>query len=315
MPIFKIQHTTQYIYDRPVSESANQVKIFPVVNAQQELHHQKLVITNEPALQYFTDYWGNSAALFMVSEPHTQLIIDSQVVVHVKPHSGVHPVAAAAFSDWQTIQQHAAADLKLLDYAKPESPLAKDEILRLVQDLRGSDDTPALFAQRCSEHIFSQFAYQKGITTVETTVDEILEHKSGVCQDFAHVLLEMLRTVAIPSRYVSGYICPNHDGARGAGATHAWVEVYLPALGWVGIDPTNNTWVTDKHVVLAVGRHFNDCSPAKGMFKGPANQALSVFVSVGYEDGFVFEENNAVELPPMLLGAPAIDAAQAMQQQ
>jgi transglutaminase-like putative cysteine protease len=93
------------------------------------------------------------------------------------------------------------------------------------------------------------------------------------------------------------------------------VEVYLPALGWVGIDPTNNTWVTDKHVVLAVGRHFNDCSPAKGMFKGPANQALSVFVSVGYEDGFVFEENNAVELPPMLLGAPAIDAAQAMQQQ
>ena len=146
-------------------------------------------------------------------------------------------------------------------------------------------------------------------------MDEILEFKSGVCQDFAHVLLEMLRSISIPSRYVSGYICPNKDGARGAGATHAWVEVYLPSIGWVGIDPTNNVWVTDHHVVLAVGRHFNDCSPVKGTFKGPANQALSVLVSVGYEDGHVFEENNAVKLTPQESVVPLIDYEAAAQQQ
>lgn len=315
MPLFKIQHITKYIYDRPVSESANQVKIFPVVHAQQELQNQKLVITNEPSLQFFTDYWGNSAAWFMVNEPHLELVIDSQIVVHVKPHSGIHPVAVSTLADWQKIKEQASSDLKLLDYSKPEAPFGKDEIVRLVQDLRLADDTPAALIQRCSEHIFAHFEYKKGITTVETTVDEILEHKSGVCQDFAHVLLEMLRTVAIPARYVSGYICPNHDGARGAGATHAWVEVYLPELGWVGIDPTNNIWVTDQHVVLAVGRHFNDCSPVKGTFKGPANQALSVFVSVGYEDGFVFEDNNAVKLNTESSISPDIDYAQVMQQQ
>jgi transglutaminase-like putative cysteine protease len=95
---------------------------------------------------------------------------------------------------------------------------------------------------------------------------------------------------------VSGYICPNKNGLRGEGATHAWVEVWVPGYGWAGIDPTNNVWVTNNHVKLAVGRDFNDCSPVKGTFKGPAIQKLSVFVSVGYEDGHVFEEMNNVSM-------------------
>ena len=82
----------------------------------------------------------------------------------------------------------------------------------------------------------------------------------------------------------------------GEGATHAWVEVWLPGSGWVGIDPTNNTWVSDQHVCLAVGRHFDDCSPVKGTFKGPANQELSVYLSVSYEDGSTMEDSNMVQL-------------------
>jgi len=109
-------------------------------------------------------------------------------------------------------------------------------------------------------------------------------------------MLQVLRSLKIPSRYVSGYICPNKKGMRGEGATHAWVEAYIPGYGWAGIDPTNNVWVTNTHVKLAVGRHFNDCSPVKGTFKGSARQKLSVFVSVGYEDGNQFEEMNNVRM-------------------
>ncbi|RYZ28125.1 MAG: transglutaminase family protein, partial [Sphingobacteriales bacterium] len=161
------------------------------------------------------------------------------------------------------------------------------------------------------------FKYIKGITNIETTVQEILELRSGVCQDFAHVMLEILRSLGIPSRYVSGYICPNKNGMRGEGATHAWIEAWIPGNGWTGIDPTNNVWVTNHHVRLAVGRNFNDCSPIKGTFKGPARQSLSVYVSVGYEDGQTFEEMNPVRMDRPANGEEVPDAAvfQGQQQQ
>lgn len=315
MPLFKIQHLTKYVYDRPVRESANQIKIYPFAHPQQDVQSQRVVITGDPAVNLFADYWGNTVGLFMVNEAHKELIIDSQLIVNVQPSKDGNPMSDSKFSDWEILRGVSASDMKMLDLTKPESIHAKAEITDMVNALRHNRDTPAVFIQRCSEYIFDKFDYKKGITTVETTVDEILAFKSGVCQDFAHVLLEMLRAVAIPSRYVSGYICPNQDGARGAGATHAWVEVYLPSTGWVGIDPTNNVWVADQHVVLAVGRHFNDCSPVKGTFKGPANQALSVSVSVGYENGHTFEEQHAVKmtLEPSLL--PLIDYDAVAQQQ
>ena len=315
MPLFTIHHITKYTYDRPVRDSANQIKIFPYAHPQQELKSQKLVITGDPSVNLFSDYWGNTVGWFVVAEPHTELIVDSQLIVNVKSLTNINPVTTSKFSDWDLLRGVISSDLKMLDLAKPESIKAKETLNAMVNDLRHSRDTPAMFIQRCSEYIFDKFQYKKGITTIETTVDEILEHKSGVCQDFAHVLLEMLRATSIPSRYVSGYICPNNDGVRGAGATHAWVEVYLPSTGWVGIDPTNNTWVSDQHVVLAVGRHFNDCSPVKGTFKGPANQSLSVFVSVGYENGHVIEDNHAVQMTLEQPLVPLIDYYAAQQQQ
>ena len=315
MPLFTIHHITKYTYDRPVRESTNQIKIFPYAHPGQELQNQKLVITGDPSVNLFADYWGNTVGWFVVNEAHKELIIDSKLIVNVKSSNTINPVALSKFSDWEILRGAVSSDMKTLDLATPESIQAKMELSAMVQDLRHSRDTPAMFIQRCSEYIFETFEYKKGITTIETTVDEILEHKSGVCQDFAHVLLEMLRSLSIPSRYVSGYICPNQDGVRGAGATHAWVEVYLPSSGWVGIDPTNNTWVSDQHVVLAVGRHFNDCSPVKGTFKGPANQALSVFVSVGYENGHVFEDHHAVQMTLEPSTIPLIDYDAAAQQQ
>jgi transglutaminase-like putative cysteine protease len=109
-------------------------------------------------------------------------------------------------------------------------------------------------------------------------------------------LLQLLRTAGIPSRYVSGYICPNESGLRGEGATHAWVEIYSPKQGWLGIDPTNNIWTMDNHVKISVGRNFSECTPIKGTYKGFATHTLSVSVSIGYEDGNNFEEINDIQL-------------------
>lgn len=303
MPIFKIHHLTQYRYDRPVRESTNQIKVFPATYNGQETTRHKLTITGEPFINRFTDYWGNEVGWFTLNASHDELLIDSQVIVKTGNTTTQNPLITSRLGDWDLIRQAVSKNLHLLDVSRPENIAAADKIKAIVQELRHARDTPAFFIQRCSEYIFDHFTYQKGITTIETTLDEILEHRVGVCQDFAHVLLQILRSEGIPARYVSGYICPNKDGARGAGATHAWVEVWLPDSGWMGIDPTNNTWVSDRHVSLAVGRHFDDCSPAKGTFKGPANQELSVFLSVSYEDGSTVEDNNTVQMTkePVLL--------------
>ncbi len=295
MPIFKIHHITKYIYDRPVRESANQIKIYPFSSSGQETMNHELLITGDPNINEFNDYFGNKVGWFMVNEPHKELIIDSKLVIKTM-NTGANPVSVSKVSEWGKFKNAVNTDIHLLDLANPEPLKSQKAIKMMADELRPQWDAPVMFIQRCSEHIFENFQYKKGITNVETTVDDILEHKSGVCQDFAHVLLEMLRSEGIPARYVSGYICPNSDGIRGAGATHAWVEVWLPSTGWVGIDPTNNTWVSDLHVCLAVGRHFDDCSPVKGTFKGPANQELMVYVSVGFEDGSVFEDNNLVQV-------------------
>jgi transglutaminase-like putative cysteine protease len=121
--------------------------------------------------------------------------------------------------------------------------------------------------------------------------------KSGVCQDFAHILLIMLRLVGIPARYVSGYICPNKNGMRGEGATHAWVEAYIPSYGWLGLDPTNNCLVNETHVRLAVGKNFSDCSPVKGTYRGTSNHTMEVSVAVSYEDGQTISVDNTVLQP------------------
>lgn len=315
MPTFKIHHLTQYRYDRPVRESTNQIKVFPATYNGQETTRHKLTITGEPFINRFTDYWGNEVGWFTLNASHQELLIDSQVIVKTS-NTLQNPLVTSRLSDWELLRQEVSRQLYLLDLCRPENIAAADKIASIVHDLRHSRDTPAIFIQRCSEYIFDHFTYQKGITTVETTLDEILEHQMGVCQDFAHVLLQILRTEGMPARYVSGYICPNKDGARGAGATHAWVEVWLPESGWVGIDPTNNTWVSDQHVSLAVGRHFEDCSPAKGTFKGPANQELSVFLSVSYEDGSKVEDSNMVQMtkePVFIQNVPLEEGVQQQQ--
>ncbi len=293
MPLYKIHHITKYEYDRPVKESVNEIKVYPFIESKQETIQHDLNITTHPEIFHFTDYWGNRSGSFNILGSHKELIIESKLLIKT-----------TAPDTWQvpgdiyheTLAPIIHKDLYLLALSRISPVKSTVQMEHYVKELFNPQKDLAGIIKDCCEFIYTDFRYIKGITTIESTVDEILEKKAGVCQDFAHVMLEILRRMGIPARYVSGYICPNKNGMRGEGATHAWVEAFIPQHGWVGIDPTNNVWVTNNHVKLAVGYHFTDCTPAKGTFKGPARQFLSVYVSIGYEGGDSFEELTNVRL-------------------
>ncbi len=302
MPVFKIHHVTKYQYDSSVRESINEIRILPLPCKEQEVLQHQLNITGHPPVHLFTDYWGNTTGSFNLLAPHRELVIENKLLVRTTNPSELLLNTEAGFA---ALEAEVDSQLHLLELATADTIESEDAVQAILDTTYDPQKSIATIVKESCEYIFNEFQYIKGITTIETTVDEILEHRSGVCQDFAHVLLQLLRTMKIPSRYVSGYICPNKNGMRGEGATHAWVEVLIPGYGWAGIDPTNNVWVTDKHVKLAVGRNFNDCSPIKGTFKGLAEQKLSVYVSVGYEDGHMFEEVNDVNMPAPKQKKPA----------
>jgi len=312
MAVFKIRHITRYEYDRPVKESNNEIKIYPFPCNEQEVLQHDLQITNHPDVQTFYDYWGNKNGGFSVLPPHQLLVIDSKLLVRTLSDGAIKVNFESTLDD---LQQEIEDNLQLLELATLGSSASTNAIDNILQQVHVESRSVAAIVEQCSQYIYNNFRYVKGITNVETTVEEILELKSGVCQDFAHVLLRLLRTLHIPGRYVSGYICPNKNGMRGEGATHAWVEAWIPRYGWAGIDPTNNVWVTNHHVKLAVGRHFKDCSPVKGTFKGLAEQSLSVNVLVSYEDGQTFEDTNNVALARLDTGvkAPLMEGAAAQQ--
>ena len=293
MPVFNIHHITKYEYDRPVKESVNEIRIYPFVeNTQKAIDHQ-LNITGDPDIHIIQDYWGNQTGMFNLMPSHKELVIESKLIVRTLGQSTVSLNNQATS---EILKNETADNLSLIELSRISEIELKEWIGELVNEFYTSGMTVATIIEKCGDFIFNNFNYIKGITTIETTVTEILEHRSGVCQDLAHVMLEMLRSLGIPSRYVSGYICPNKNGMRGEGSTHAWIEAWIPGNGWIGNDPTNNVWVTNHHVKLAVGRNFNDCSPIKGTFKGLARQSLSVYVSIGYEDGQTVEEINKVKL-------------------
>jgi transglutaminase-like putative cysteine protease len=293
MPVFNIHHVTKYEYDRPVKESVNEIRVYPYSCLEQEVLYHQLNITGNPDVLAMNDYWGNRSGMFNLLPSHKQLVIESKLIIRTL---GSRETSHNKLAGFDALKEEMSNNLSLLELSRGNEISLRDKINELLREINVTEQPIATVVEKCSEYIFHQFNYIKGITSVETTVAEILEHRSGVCQDFAHVMLELLRMKEIPGRYVSGYICPNKNGMRGEGATHAWVEAWIPGTGWTGIDPTNNVWVTNHHIKLAVGRNFNDCSPVKGTFKGPAHQSLSVFVSIGYEDGQTFEEITSVKL-------------------
>ena len=298
MPKFYIHHVTKYTYPEPVRDSANQIMLYPIKDENQEVLSQRLDITGEPFVEQFKDYYGNDAGSFMHIAPHKELRIDSNIVVITKAIK--LPADDKAIElQWTHLDQIKYA-VPFIDFLKQESFVALPEVRQIADAGFYKSVSVFVAVQQLNTYVYENFQYIKGITSVETTLDEVWKLRAGVCQDFAHMLLVMLRLLNIPARYVSGYVCPHDHNRRGEGATHAWVEAYIPFYGWLGLDPTNNCVVSDGHVRLAIGRSFSDCSPVKGSYKGTAKQILEVGVSVSLEDGMVSKEVAAILTPQIV---------------
>ena len=298
MPRFIIHHITKYTYAEPVRDSANQIMLMPVKDENQEVQSQRLTITGEPHLQIFKDYYGNEVGSFMNIAPHKELVIDSTIAVVTKarifPQDDV-PIE----QQWEHLYQIRYV-VPFIDFLKQENFLALGEVKKIADAGFYKSVSVYVAVLQLTKYVYQNFKYIKGITSIETTLDEVWELKAGVCQDFAHMLLVTLRLLGIPARYVSGYVCPSDSDLRGEGATHAWVEAYIPFYGWLGFDPTNNCIVSELHVRLAIGRSFNDCSPVKGTYKGTAKQSLEVGVSVLHENGIESREVAAILTPQVV---------------
>jgi transglutaminase-like putative cysteine protease len=296
MPQFKIQHITRYLYQGLVRDSANQIILYPIIDQYQEVLKHEINITGNPSVDTFIDYYGNKTGTFTHREPHFELEIFSKILVAT--HSKALPVDGIfAGSQWEDLER-IHNQWPYIDYLKQEYFEKAHVLQKIVLKHKKEGDTPYQAALSYCKYVYENFNYIPGITSVETTLDEIWKLKAGVCQDFAHILLVMLRMINIPGRYVSGYICPNKNGMRGEGATHAWVEAYIPGYGWLGLDPTNNCIANETHVRLAVGRNFTDCSPVKGVYKGLAGHQLQVAVSVSYEDDDT-EDTDHYDIPAL----------------
>ena len=298
MPRFIIHHVTKYTYAEPVRDSANQVMLFPVKDENQEVQNQRLTITGDPIVDLFKDYYGNEVGSFMNIAPHKELSIDSTIAVVTKARM-FPPDNIDIEQQWHHLHQIRHV-VPFIDFLKQESFLMLGDVKKIADAGFYKSVSVYVAVLQLTEFVYKNFQYIKGITSIETTLDEVWKLKAGVCQDFAHMLLVMLRLLGIPARYVSGYVCPNKNDLRGEGATHAWVEAYIPFYGWLGFDPTNNCIVNDLHVRLAIGRSFSDCSPVKGTYKGTAKQTLEVGVSVLHENGIESREVAAILTPQIV---------------
>ena len=279
MTSYHIKHITRYRYASPVIDCANQIMLYPIQDAQQVLKKHEIHISHKPDLEEFVDYFGNKVGVFSVIMPISELVIESDVEIEVA--LTVLPDTNNSLEDqWKKLAE-LRDQFPYMDFMMLENFDYENEVTKVIGTLVNHSLSPFETAQVLSNYVYENFEYRKGVTTVETSPDEIWKLKAGVCQDFAHILLVMLRRVGIPSRYVSGYICPKDQELRGEGATHAWVEVCVPFYGWMGLDPTNNCIANDRHVRLAIGRHFTDCTPVKGTYKGLSEHTLEVSVTIG----------------------------------
>ena len=286
--VYRVTHITSYEYAEPVSICHNEARLTPRSTTHQHLLRSQLLV--EPTVATHDrgqDYFGNTVHWFALQEAHTHLSVTAVSEVDVSPY--VAP--AAQLSDpWEIARDrireerspdalaareltfespHVRLDPDLIAYAEASFPKGRP-LLEAVLDL--------------TRRIFKEFQYQPGSTTVATPVKEVLRARRGVCQDFAHVELGMLRSLGLAARYVSGYIYNRPPGDEpvltGADASHAWLSVYAPGLGYVDFDPTNGVIPSHEHVTLAWGRDFSDASPLKGVILGGGNHTVGVSVDV-----------------------------------
>jgi transglutaminase-like putative cysteine protease len=230
------------------------------------------------------DHDGNIVHHFNIPGRHSRLTVTAEALIEFTPPPA--PPSSLDETAWDGLDRLTASG-EYWDFLNPSAfatstPLL-DDLAREIGLARGAD--PLGTVRRLTAEMYDRFEYSQKSTHVDSPIDDALESRRGVCQDFAHVMIALMRRLGVPSRYISGYLFrPENSADRSAqGATHAWVEALLPGLGWVGFDPTNNLVASDRHIRVAVGRDYADVPPTRGVYKGVSavRSELAVAVRVG----------------------------------
>ncbi len=315
---YHLVHTTEFAYDSPVSESYNEVRLRPLDDDRQTCVSFKLVTTPNSRGTAYRDSLGNWVHQFNVFPEHLRLKVEAESVVlthEAPPQPAGDELTLAEFKCLRDNLREEYFDFLSPSAYVPHLPQI-EEFAELAERLNaegnggasgragsgssvgsgvgsrgGSGGTVTGFAQCASDLIHERFRYVKGATHVHSSIEDSLSVNAGVCQDFAHLLLGILRTRGIPARYVSGYLFPEHERVNGGHASsfeeviggqasHAWAEAYVPNAGWIGLDPTLGMPVSLRHVRIGYGRDYGDVAPVRGIYKGHSGQRLSVDVRV-----------------------------------
>jgi transglutaminase-like putative cysteine protease len=289
----QVVHRTDYVYDSVVSSSYGQLYMLPRSCPGQQVLRCGVTIEPLPdSYNEFTDYFGNRVASFSVTTDHSELTITTSTDVDVSGRWVPTPDRLPSLT-WEeaveiSTQSNKPEDIEAREFSFPSllTPIT-DDVRRYAAD----SFTPGrmLFAviTDLTERVHSDVRYKSGVTSLTTTPDDVLRLREGVCQDYAHLQIACLRSFGIAARYVSGYLetvaPPGQTKLRGADASHAWLSVHVPGFGWVDVDPTNNCFVSDRHVCTAWGRDYQDVSPIKGViFTDAKSNIMKVSVDVSH---------------------------------
>lgn len=258
----RIVHTTGYEYDDQVAASYNEARLTPQTQGGQIVTQSRVDVVPKPWMQTYRDHWGTNVTAFEVLDPHTSLRVVGTSTVHTTPTATVSD--PLSWEDLDGLVDDFAEYLIVLPRVQPPEDLFEHVLM-----VRDSCETPRDAALAICNFIHDEVEYRAGSTEVHAVAATAWAQRSGVCQDLAHLVIGCLRSLDIPARYISGYLHPVRDpeiGVAVTGESHAWIEWWDGV--WRGFDPTNNEPPTERHVVVATGRNYDDVRPLAGVFSG-----------------------------------------------
>jgi transglutaminase-like putative cysteine protease len=270
---WQIQHRTQYSYAAPARESFNDVRLKPPSDEYQTLESFSLVTNPAAQVREYHDFISNCVHHFEIAAPHQSLLIESQALVTTHPRAplpdGTSSVPLATLAE--TIRTASCFDF----LGSSRFVEVEPDIWRLAIDATTGVEDAWQAALAMMKFAHNYLVYTPESTHVHSPVREVLGSRRGVCQDYAHVMLGLCRSLKMPARYVSGYLATEM-----ASATHAWIEVFLPTLGWRALDPTHNRQIDGTYIKLASGRDYSDVPPVAGYYKGSLQRKMEVDVKI-----------------------------------
>jgi transglutaminase-like putative cysteine protease len=286
---YRVRHYTEYSYEESVSTCFNRLCLVPLtVPFHTCISNEINVVPAADELVTRTDFFGNNITFLSIFKEHQKLKINSSSIVSIE-HRTSSELAFSSSMLWQDVRgllhERPGYFHDVIQFTLPSHHVPYSEVIKkFAEDCFKEKGTLWEACNKIMQKIYSMLEFKPGFTTINTPVETVVKNKKGVCQDFAHLMIACLRNMGIPARYVSGYIetvpAPGKEKLVGTDASHAWVSVYFPSIGWIEFDPTNNLLPDYKHITTAYARDYHDVAPVKGIVFSSGQQKLNVKVDV-----------------------------------